>query len=53
LPALTVDNGTITGVVADPPRNAVWACTSFGMSSSGSGVGAVEAPAPVVVSTTP
>jgi hypothetical protein len=52
LPALTVESGTVTGVVADPPLDAVRACTSFGFSSSSSGVEA-EAPLPVPVSTTP
>ena len=53
LPALTVENGTVTGVVADPPLDAVRACTSFGFSSSSSGSEVVKAPLPVTVETTP
>ncbi len=53
LPALTVENGTVTGVVADPPLDAVRACTSFGFSSSSSGAEVVEAPLPAPVATTP
>lgn len=49
LPALTVDNSVVTGVVADPPADAVRACADTvavggEVSSSGSG----SAPAPVV-----
>lgn len=54
LPALTVDNGVVTGVAADPPLDAVRACQAtlvFGgeVSSSGSGIApATPAPVPVV-----
>lgn len=51
LPALTVENGTVTGVVADPSLDAVRACASVSAgsssgTSSGSGV-AVAVPTPV------
>ena len=45
LPALTVENGVVTGVIADPPLDAVRSC-SFGDSSSGSGFEVAETPAP-------
>ena len=59
LPALTVDNGVVTGVVADPPPDAVRACgnsVSFGGgqvsatgSASATGVATpTQAPPPVV-----
>ena len=56
LPALTVDNGKVTGVVADPPPEAVRACLtgSFSSSSSTSSSGVeVVAPLPVPVELTP
>jgi hypothetical protein len=56
LPALTVDNGTITGVVADPPPDAVRACGSsaFSSSSGTSGPGvAVVTKAPVATTVPP
>jgi hypothetical protein len=50
LPALTVENGKVTGSVSDPPPDAVRACVSGSFStttsSSSSGVG-VAAPLPV------
>ncbi len=48
LPALTVENGKVTGSVADPPPEAVRACMtgSFSSSSSSSGSGVVEAAPP-------
>ena len=49
LPALTVANGVVTGVVADPLLQAVRACaTSAFSSSSSSGGTAVATPAPSV-----
>ncbi len=56
LPALTVDNGIVTGVVADPPPDAVRSCASnsgFGgqvtTSESGSDIAVpVQAPPPIV-----
>jgi hypothetical protein len=51
LPALTVENGTVTGVIADPPPEVIRACDetpglgSSSSTSSGSGV-AVAVPTP-------
>lgn len=52
LPALTVENGQITGVAANPARDAVTACSDFSFSSStgsssgeGVAVGSAEVPA--------
>ena len=50
LTALTVANGVVTGVVADPPPQAVRACSTI-TSSSSSG-GAVAPPSPAVQATT-
>ncbi|MEY2552627.1 MAG: hypothetical protein QOC57_487, partial [Ilumatobacteraceae bacterium] len=47
LPALTVVNGNVTGVAADPAPGAVRACGAFG--SFGSGVSATE---PIVTAET-
>jgi hypothetical protein len=49
VPALAVENGTVTGVVADPPVGAVRACASS--VSFGSGISAAT-PSPVEVVTT-
>ena len=56
LPAVTVENGTITGVVADPPIAAVQACAFSGISSSNDGfdVGTgIAPPQPVTASSMP
>jgi hypothetical protein len=53
LPALTVENDTITGVVADPPRQAVQACMEFDFSSSESGFEVAPAPQLVTASSVP
>ncbi|MEP7201009.1 MAG: hypothetical protein ABI894_00255 [Ilumatobacteraceae bacterium] len=55
LPALIVENGTITGVIADPPLDAVRACAELGFrSSSSSGAAVVTAqPPPVTESSVP
>jgi hypothetical protein len=45
VPALVVEDGTITGVIADPPRDAVSGCAFSEVSvSSSSGVGVATAP---------
>ncbi|MEO8266527.1 MAG: hypothetical protein ABI706_13590 [Ilumatobacteraceae bacterium] len=46
LPALTIDNGVVSGVVADPPPAAVRACSETLYNSTSTSTGA--APAPVV-----
>ncbi len=55
LPALTVDNGTVTGFVADPAPDAVRACSAdaFDSTDSSSGIGvATPVPATPVPETT-
>ncbi len=47
LPALTIDNGVVTGVVADPPAIAVRACGDSVYSGVSSSTG--SGPAPVIV----
>jgi hypothetical protein len=47
LPALTVDNGKVTGSVADPPPEAVRACMTGSFSSSSSSSGSAVEPAPL------
>ena len=55
LPALTIDNGVVTGVVADPPPAAVRACGDSLYSDTSTSTG--SAPLPVIaeapVATTP
>jgi hypothetical protein len=61
LPALTVEDGVVTGIVADPPPDATRACAdtaSLGGFDSASGSGFEPAPVPTkatlpVQSTTP
>lgn len=57
LPALTVEDGIVTGVVANPPPAAIWACTetaSFGGdSATGSGPLPVVTEAPAMPAPTP
>jgi hypothetical protein len=48
LPALTIDNGVVSGVVADPTPEAVRACTDAVYGDSSSGSGTDVAPLPVV-----
>ena len=48
LPALTIDNGLVTGVVADPPPAAVRACSDSVFSGSST---STQAPAPIVTET--
>ncbi len=53
LPALTVADGAVTGVVADPSPQAVRACAATVASTSSSGGGVVVAtPSPVIQETT-
>ena len=52
LPALTVDNGIVTGVVADPAPDTVRSCAydgGFGGHSTGTASAPVQAPPPVLV----
>jgi hypothetical protein len=51
LPAVTVDNGVVTGVLDDPPVDAVRACTNGSFESSSSSSGSGFSPAPVVTAT--
>ncbi len=44
LPALTVDGGVVTGVVADPPVDAIRVCNGTVSFSSGSSSGSAEVP---------
>ena len=44
LPALAIDNGTVTGIVADPAPDAVRACSADGFGSAGSSSGIGVAP---------
>jgi hypothetical protein len=52
LPALTVDAGIVTGVVADPPLDAIRACNGTVSFSSESSSGSAAAPAVASTSAT-